>query len=66
MPKFPRNAILRYNLACYACQLGRLEEAKIWLREAFGLDEKQELKLLALEDPDLKPLWQVLREGLTS
>ena len=31
MKRFPENAILRYNLACYAAQLGRLEDAKLWL-----------------------------------
>jgi tetratricopeptide (TPR) repeat protein len=59
--RFPRNAILRYNLGCYACQLGMLDVAKIWLGEAFELDEKSELKRMALEDPDLKPLWEALR-----
>ncbi len=60
-PRFPRNAILRYNLGCYACQLGMLDVAKIWLGEAFALDEKSELKRMALEDRDLEPLWEVLR-----
>jgi tetratricopeptide (TPR) repeat protein len=61
MPRFPKNALLRYNLACYACQLGRLEDARLWLERAFALDEKKELKLMALEDPDLKPMWEMLR-----
>ena len=58
MPRFPKTSILRYNLACYACQLGMLDVAQIWLEEAFALDKKKELKLMALDDPDLKPLWK--------
>jgi hypothetical protein len=27
-PKFPKEAIIKYNLACYFCQLGDLEMAK--------------------------------------
>lgn len=61
MHRFPRNAILRYNLGCYACQLGMLDVARILLGEAFALDEKNELRRMALEDPDLKPLWEDLR-----
>ena len=61
MKRFPKNPILRYNLACYACQLGMMDVAKMWLGEAFELDEKKELKLMALEDPDLKPMWEMLR-----
>ena len=60
MERFPKNPILRYNQACYAAQLGRLEEAKRWLEKAFELDDKKELKLMALEDPDLAPLWDSL------
>ena len=61
MHRFPKNPILRYNLSCYACQLGMLDVAKIWLGEAFELDEKMELRRMALDDPDLEPLWEVLR-----
>jgi tetratricopeptide (TPR) repeat protein len=61
MKRFPENAILRYNLACYACQLGMMDVAKMWFGEAFELDDKKELKLMALEDPDLKPMWETLQ-----
>ena len=60
--RFPKNPALRYNLACYACQLGRLEEAKGWLENAFALDPDKKLKQAALDDPDLKPLWESLGE----
>lgn len=56
LDRFSKNPILRYNLACYACQLGNLPEAKSWLEKAFDLDSNKTLKRLALEDPDLEPL----------
>jgi tetratricopeptide (TPR) repeat protein len=55
--KFPLSATSRYNLACYECQLGRLEQAKRWLEKAFETGDAKAMKLAALEDPDLKPLW---------
>ena len=55
--KFPDRYLIRYNLACYACQLGNLAEAMEWLDKAFDIADKQSLKLMALKDPDLAPLW---------
>jgi len=56
--KFPEDAILLYNLACYECRLGRLEQTKHWLQAAFGIGGAQKLKPMALKDPDLEPLWK--------
>ena len=58
--KFPLSATMRYNLACYECQLGRLDHARAWLRKAFGLGDPAEIKRQALLDPDLEPLWPEL------
>ena len=55
--KFPDLYLIRYNLACYACQLGNLEEAMQWLDKAFDIADKKSVKLMALKDPDLEPLW---------
>ena len=49
--------MIAFNLACYACQLGRLEEAHAWLRKAMDFGDEKEIKLRALDDPDLEPLW---------
>jgi len=38
--KFQLSATMRYNLACYECQLGRLEQAKMWLEKAFARRRK--------------------------
>jgi predicted Zn-dependent protease len=55
LEKFPNDSTIRYNLGCYACQLGDLEEAKRLVGEAIKIDSKY--KLLAIDDEDLKPLW---------
>ena len=55
--KFPKDAIIRYNLACYAAQMGLLEESCGWLVQAFEMEEAVQLKLAAIYDPDLQPLW---------
>ena len=43
------------KLACYASVTSRMEEAKERLRHAIDLDK--DIRLLALDDEDLKPLW---------
>jgi Flp pilus assembly protein TadD len=49
------NATIEFNLACYASVTGRMVEAKERLRHVIELDK--EVRRLALEDEDLKPLW---------
>ena len=61
--KFPRSWVIPYDLACYACQLGKLDEGRQWLRKAFRLGDPKEIKPLALADPDLKPLWSEIEES---
>jgi tetratricopeptide (TPR) repeat protein len=56
--KFPMSATMRYNLACYECQLGKLDRARVWLEKAFKLGDAKKMKLAALDDPDLEPLWK--------
>jgi predicted Zn-dependent protease len=56
--KFPDEPVIPYNLACYTCQLGQIEDARRWLARAFKIGNVGELKLMALADGDLKPLWQ--------
>ena len=60
--KFPKHWLIRYNLACYCSQLGALEEAMRWLQTAIELADKKEIKAMALDDPDLKPLRKEIRE----
>src|SRR6266496_3130783 len=53
--KFPNEAVIKYNLACYCCQLAEIEDAKNYLKKAFEIDSSWRLK--ALDDEDLRPLW---------
>jgi tetratricopeptide (TPR) repeat protein len=56
--KFPKLPVIPYNLACYACQLGKLEDEMKQIEQAIDLaDKKNDIRLDALEDPDLEPLW---------
>ena len=57
-PKFPKQAVIKYNLACYFCQLGDLESVKKYLKRAFEIDPNWRLQ--ALEDEDLEALWESL------
>lgn len=55
--QFPQDWLMRYNLACYSCQLGNLKEAMEWLAMAFELAGKKDIRRMALDDKDLQPLW---------
>ena len=59
--KFPAEAIIPYNLSCYACQSQRLDDARAWLRRALALGGKEHIKQLALADADLAPLWEEIQ-----
>jgi tetratricopeptide (TPR) repeat protein len=50
--------MIHFNLACYAAQLSRLDDAMARLERAIALDPQ--CHHLALQDPDLEPLWAVL------
>lgn len=52
--RFPREAIIQYNLGCYACCSNDLDTAKKHLLVAFSLD-KNYLKM-SETDEDLEPL----------
>lgn len=54
--RFPKDEIILYDLACYCCALKRLDEARAWLRKAIEFGGAR-IKLKALDDPDLEPLW---------
>jgi len=64
LSKFPREAIIYYNLACYDCQLGQIASAKQYLKQAFRIDPNWISQ--ALEDEDLKPLWDSLQAMIGS
>jgi len=58
MESFPDDCVVRYNLACYACRLGNVAEARKLLDEAIERGDAKAVKLSALDDPDLDALWR--------
>ena len=58
LDRFPKDPTVAYNLACYAAQMGREEEAWSLLQRALAVASKPaEYLCLALTDDDLKVLW---------
>jgi predicted Zn-dependent protease len=61
LKRFPREALIPFNLACYECQLGHPDQALHYLGKAEAL--APQCRHLALRDEDLKPLWDQLGAG---
>jgi tetratricopeptide (TPR) repeat protein len=59
---FPAVPTIPYNLACYACQLRQMDKARAFLRRACDTGNKKHIKEIALEDNDLQPLWEEIRQ----
>jgi len=59
--RFPDEYIMRYNLACYCCQLGKPQEARAWLKKAIGIIGADAIKQLAAADRDLESLWEEIQ-----
>lgn len=55
--KFPDIPTIPYNLACYCAQLGKLEDARRWLKQSCEIGDATILKVAARQDPDLAPLF---------
>jgi len=55
---FSGHPVILYNMACYAAQVAKFDEAGRWLTEAFRAEDGIALKVAAVYDPDLKPLWE--------
>jgi predicted Zn-dependent protease len=60
--KFPKEPVIPFNLACYACQLRQLPEARDWLKRAIAIAGKAKIKQMALSDADIEPLWEEIRK----
>jgi tetratricopeptide (TPR) repeat protein len=60
---FPKEWMIPYNLACYAAQLGRLNECAKWFNQAVRIDAEK-TRRAAMGDLDLKPLWDSMAKRL--
>ena len=54
--RFRKVWTIPYNLACYSAQLGQMEACQEWFKQAMATDERA-VRESAIDDPDLKPLW---------
>ena len=52
-------AAVRYNLACYECLSGNLDEAKRLITEEIAANPEK--KEQVLQDEDLKPIWDFIK-----
>jgi tetratricopeptide (TPR) repeat protein len=60
--KFSKVSLISFNLACYAAQLGRLDDAWEWLHKAMEAEgDVETIKGRALVDADLAALWDRIR-----
>jgi len=60
--RFPTEPMVFYNLACYACQLGKMADSTTLLKKACELDDADRVRIMALDDPDLEALWRRIGE----
>lgn len=51
--QFSEVGTIPYNLACYCCRLGRLNDARKWLRRAVDVQGRTAIIEMAQDDPDL-------------
>jgi len=61
---FPANALIHYNLGCYAAQLGELDQSCSLIEEAFRMDRK--FRKIAQTDPDLEPVRHLFKKNVLS
>jgi tetratricopeptide (TPR) repeat protein len=59
---FLAEPVIPFNLACYACQMGNLDQARQWLLRSIAIGGKKYITLMALNDDDLKPLWKEIEQ----
>lgn len=59
--RFPDEPVIAFNLACYACQLHQLDDARAWFKRACAVGEDKEICAMALADDDLKLLWPEIK-----
>jgi hypothetical protein len=50
-------SMVTYDLACFAFQQGHIAFARQWFERAVAFGDEENVKLLALADPEMAPLW---------
>jgi predicted Zn-dependent protease len=60
--KFTKEWRVSYQLACYCCQLGDKQRALWWLENAIDTAGSIDIRMKALDEPDLESLWLDIAE----
>lgn len=60
--RFPAEWRIPFQLACYYCKLGMKKEAMHWLELAIDIAGKLDIRMKALDEPDLETLWKDIHE----
>ena len=55
--KFPDDWRIPFHLSCCCCRLGELKASLEWLTRAMDVAGKIDIRMKALEEPDLEPMW---------
>lgn len=58
--RFPKNGAIQFNLACYACKLGKMDEARHWLARSIEAAGREKIQARVRHRPDLQVLWNEL------
>jgi len=53
LAKFPKEWLIQYNLACYCCRMKEFQRSLDHLEQACQLGDARSIKAMALKDPDL-------------
>lgn len=61
--RFPGEAVIPYNLACYCAQQAELDQAWDWLQLASRVGGTEFIRRMALADADLCALWPRIAGG---
>ncbi len=62
LAEFPTLPTIPYNLACYASQLGEVLVAIKYLKTAMKVGDAKKIKEMALQDPDLVPVYDQIHQ----
>ena len=60
--KFPGEWRISYQLACYMAKLGDRKASYAWLELAIDAAGKTDIRLMALDEPDLATIWPDIAE----
>jgi tetratricopeptide (TPR) repeat protein len=58
--EFPESWHLLYDAACYACLIGKFQEAQQYFNLAMQMGDAKSIRQQTLDNPNLEPLWEAL------